>query len=90
LDIYIKPKKKAALVNRHDILISDVAEIVAPSASVIKINRMKLKDVESDRKVRNYVVSVTAIIKKINKGYPDATINNVGETDSWVHCTFAK
>jgi stage V sporulation protein AA len=86
MEIYIKPKKKAALVNREEILISDVAEIVAAEGTIAKIGKMKLASV--DKREKNYLVSVTDIIKKISKAYPDATINNVGEMDTWVHCRF--
>ncbi|MCL2225076.1 MAG: stage V sporulation protein AA [Defluviitaleaceae bacterium] len=85
MEIYIKPKKKADLLNREEILIGDVAEVVAPAASELKIVRMKLKSIESGKGAKNYLVPVTDIIKKISTAYPDATINNVGETDTWVH-----
>jgi len=83
MDIYIKPKKKAALLNRNEILIGDVADIVAPAASESKIVLMKLRNLDANTK--NYCVPVTEIIKKISKAYPDATISNVGESDTWVH-----
>lgn len=85
MDIYIKPKKKADLLNREEVLIGDVAEIVAPDVSVLKIKNLKLRDIEDGKGAKNYLVPVTDIIKKIQKSYPDATINNVGETDTWVH-----
>ncbi|MCL2577812.1 MAG: stage V sporulation protein AA [Defluviitaleaceae bacterium] len=90
MEIYIKPKKKAALLNREDILIGDVADVVAPAASETKIIRMKLRDIDGGKGAKNYLVSITDIIKKISKEYPDATINNVGEMDTWVHTTTRK
>jgi stage V sporulation protein AA len=83
MEIYIKPKKKAALLNREEILIGDVCEVVAPSASETKIVRMKLKNIEQGK--QNHLISVTDIIKQIRKEYPNSTINNVGEADTWVH-----
>jgi stage V sporulation protein AA len=90
MEIYIKPKKKAALLNREDILIGDVADIVAPAASELKIVRMKLRNIDEGKSAKNYLISVTDIIKKISKEYPDATINNVGESDTWVHTVSRK
>ncbi|MCL1863034.1 MAG: stage V sporulation protein AA [Defluviitaleaceae bacterium] len=86
MNIYIKPKKKADLRNKNVILISDVADIVAKGDEAKKIEKMKLKSLDKKEEMANYLVSVTDIIKKINAAYPNATINNVGEMDTWVHC----
>ncbi|MDR0271740.1 MAG: stage V sporulation protein AA [Clostridiales bacterium] len=87
MDIYIKPKKKAQLLNKHEILISDVADVIAKGDEASKIGKMKLQSIKKgDSGNMNYLVSVMDIIKKINQTYPDATINNVGESDTWVHC----
>jgi len=46
---------------------------------------MKLQDIGHDgEKKKSYLVSVTDIIKKIKKTYPDYTVNNVGEMDTLV------
>jgi len=90
LDIYIKPKKKAQLLNKHEILIKDVADIVAKGDEASKIEKIKLKSLKGDEGSKNYLISVTDIIKKISATYPNATINNVGEMDTWVHCVSRK
>ena len=91
MDIYIKPKKKAVLTDKFQITVKDVADIVAKGDEATKIERMKLADIESGgEKIKNIAISVTDIIKKITQAYPNATVNNVGETDTWVHCTFNK
>jgi stage V sporulation protein AA len=91
VDVYIKPKKKTVLADKFQILIKDVAVIIAKGDEAKKIEQMKLVDVESGgEKIKNISVSVTDIIKKISQAYPNATINNVGESDTWVHCTFNK
>jgi len=85
MDIYIKPKKKVSLSNQPEITVSDVAEVVAAKEITNKINKMKLLDVDtSTGKKQNYLVSVTDIITVIKKSYPDYTVNNVGEMDTWV------
>ena len=85
MDIYIKPKKKATLANLSEITINDVAEVVATKEVASKVKKMKLLDVDTaSKKKQNYLVSITDIIVVIQKSYPNATINNVGEMDTWV------
>jgi len=85
MDIYIKPKKKATLSNQPAVLISDVADIVAPKDAAGKIKKMQLFELDNNAgKKQNHVVSVTDIISTIQKTYPNAAINNVGEMDTWV------
>jgi len=85
MNVYIKPKRKTNLCNKTEIKISDVAEVIAPKDELKKINKMKLQSIKNNgEKKTNYVVSVTDIITLINNVYPNATINNVGETDTWV------
>ena len=85
MDIYIKPAKKATISEQRAILIQDVAEVVAPSDVAQKVQNMKLAEIGHDgEKKKSYLISVTDIIKKIKKKYPDYTINNVGEMDTLV------
>lgn len=88
MNIYIKPKKKASLLNRQEILIGDVADVIAKGDEAKKICQIKLRSL--DKGESNYVVSVTDIIKKIASAYPAATINNVGQSDTWVHAVWRK
>jgi len=85
MNVYIKPQRKVNLCNKTEITIGDVAEVIAPKNDVKKINKMKLQSIKNNGGYKtNYVVSVTDIITLINNAYPNATINNVGETDTWV------
>jgi len=85
MNIYIKPKRKTNLFNQTEITIGDVAEVIASKNEVKKINKMKLQSIKNNKENKtNYLVSVTDIITVITKVYPDATINNVGEMDTWV------
>jgi stage V sporulation protein AA len=73
------------------VFVKDVADVVAKGDEASKIEKIKLIDVDSDgEKIKNISISVTDIIKKIKQAHPNATVNNVGETDTWVHCTFNK
>jgi len=85
MDIYIKPKKKVSLSNQTEILVKDVAEVVAAKDVAAKIKKMKLLDIDnSTNKKQNFLVSVTDIIATVQKTYPNFAINNVGEMDTWV------
>jgi stage V sporulation protein AA len=85
MDIYIKPKKKVTLSQRRAITVKDVAEVVATADVTKKVEAMKLQEITDDGKPKkNYLISVTDIIKIIKKSYPDYTVNNVGEQDTWV------
>jgi len=85
MEIYIKPMKKANIAGRHEILVGDVADVVATAEIAAEVKAMKLQRIgyEGERK-KNYVVSVTDIIKAIKQSYPNYTIINVGEIDTLV------
>jgi len=100
MNIYIKPKQKVSLSNRKEILIDDVSEVVvsSPNKNIEKnVKKLKLLSIENNKEnnnnkkgKKNYLVSVTDIIKLINKSYPDYTVNNVGENDTWVQHSVQK
>jgi len=59
--------------------------VIATADVAEKIKQMSLLEIHQDgEKKKNYLVSVTDIIKKIKKTYPEYTVNNVGEMDTLV------
>jgi stage V sporulation protein AA len=91
LDIYIKPVKKVSLAGRSQVLVKDVAEVIATADVAEKVRGMKLLTIEADgEKKKNYLVSVTDIIKAIKKTYPNCTVNNVGAQDTVVQYALEK
>ena len=85
MDIYIKPKKKVTLSNRTVVLIGDVADVVATKEVAGKVKKMPLMAIDDDAgRKQNHLVSITDMIAAIQKSYPNATVNNVGEMDTWV------
>jgi len=85
MDIYIKPKKKVTLSERTEIIVNDVADIVASKEVTNKIKKMQLIPIDNNAgKKQNHLISVTDIIAVIQKTYPNFTVNNVGEMDTWV------
>jgi stage V sporulation protein AA len=85
MDIYIKPKKKVTLSNRTAVLIGDVADVVATKEVTSKVEKMQLIAIDDGAgRKQNHLVSITDMIAAIQKSYPNATVNNVGEMDTWV------
>jgi len=90
MDIYIKPKKKVTLSERDAITVQDVADVVCQEPVAKKINALVVHQIVNDQRKKNYLVKVTDIIKTITHKYPDYTVNNVGETDTWVQYSAQK
>ena len=80
MDIYIKPAAKVFFSQRRLVTVNDIAQIEAPAKVTQKILSSGILNIDADKK-RNYIISAIDIIKVIKRLYPDATINNVGETD---------
>ncbi len=84
MDIYIKPVIKVNISGRTEILTKDVCEVVAPEAMSDKIKNLRLTEIKTSEKKKNYLISCTDIIKTITAAYPEACVSNVGETDTVV------
>lgn len=85
MNVYVKPKKKVTLYAQKEVVIKDVADIVATKDVAAKINKMQLIKLDNGaEKKQNHVISITDIITAIHQAYPNASINNVGEMDTWV------
>jgi len=80
MDVYVKPSTKIFVAQKRQVTIKDIAEVEAPDKLTPKILASRVMSIKADKKC-NYVVSMIDIIKVIKKVCPNATINNVGETD---------
>jgi len=80
MDIYIKPSAKIFVAQKKQVTIKDIAEVDAPDKLTPKILAARIMSIKAEKKC-NYVISAIDIIKTIKKISPNATINNVGETD---------
>lgn len=79
MEIYIKPVKKILLEQRQDVYLQDITEIISDVADKLKHEKV----FKIPLKIRkNYVVSVTDIIKIIKKKFPDYSVINLGEKDT--------
>jgi len=73
------------LSNTSEVTVNDVADIVATKEVASKIKKMQLIIIDNNAgKKQNHLISVTDIITVIQKTYPNFTVNNVGEPDTWV------
>lgn len=79
MEIYIKPVKKILLEQRQDVYLQDITEIISDVADKLKHEKV----FKIPLKIRkNYVVSITDIIKIIKKKFPDYSVINLGEKDT--------
>ncbi len=90
MDIYIKPTIKTSISGRTEILTKDVCEVVAPESVAEKIKNLRLTEIKTTEKKKNYLISCTDIIKTITAAYPEACVSNVGETDTVVQYAAVK
>ncbi len=79
MEIYIKPVKKILLEQRQDVYLQDITEIISDVSDKLKHEKV----FKIPLKIRkNYLVSVTDIIKIIKKKFPDYSVINLGEKDT--------
>ncbi len=80
-DIYIKMEQNTE-VTKPDVYLKDIADIVcseknmAAKIKAIKIHKFK------ENGIQKVVISITKIITMIQEIYPDASVQNIGETDA--------
>lgn len=83
MEIYIKPSKKILLEERQIVYLQDIVEIIATADINEKLKNEKVFEISEVVK-KNYLVSITDIVKLIKKKFPDYSIINLGETDTVV------
>jgi stage V sporulation protein AA len=84
MTIYVKAEKKVELINKRTITIKDVCEVVVDDVSIKKTIEDAILLIVQNDKTGTYLLSITDIIKSINKLYPNFTIINLGEKDIFV------
>lgn len=83
MEIYIKPSKKILLEERQIVYLQDIVEIISTADINEKLKNEKVFEISEVVK-KNYLVSITDIVKLIKKKFPDYSIINLGETDTVV------
>ena len=80
MDIYIKPAEKVQLVGKREVLLRDVAEVFLSGQTAGEAERLVVFRIPEERK-KTYLLSVVDLIQVLHRKYPNAAVNNVGETD---------
>ena len=82
MDIFIKPVKKAVITGRKAVTLKDIAEIYCQTDKCLNIGDMIVFNIPADSGKKAYLLSVIDVIKALGQKLPNATINNLGETDT--------
>ena len=81
MEIYIKPVKKILLEQRQVVYLEDIAEIISTTDISNKLKKEKVLQIPEKNK-KDYLVSITDIVKIIKKKFPYYSIINLGQTDT--------
>ncbi|MCL2574497.1 MAG: stage V sporulation protein AA [Defluviitaleaceae bacterium] len=81
-EIYVKPKKKAAIVGQKYVTVKDIADVFA--ADNIQKRAENVHLLATGGKDGVHLVSIIDIVKAISAALPEHSIINVGETDTMV------
>ena len=81
-EIYVKPKKKAAIVGKEHIVVKDIADVFAAPEIQKRAENVKLLTTGGADGV--YLVSIIDVVKAISAALPGHSVNNVGEMDTMV------
>lgn len=80
MDIYIKPREKARIVQKREVLLRDVAEVYIGGQKTQEAGRLVIFSIPEEKK-KTYLLSVLDIIRVLHRQYPKASISNLGEMD---------
>lgn len=83
MDIYIKPKKKITVSKTGYVTLNQISDILAKPNIKENLKNMVIINIK-ESSPRHNVISVIDIISKITSAYSDATVNNLGETDTLI------
>ena len=81
-EIYVKPKKKAAIAGKENVVLKDIADVFA--APEIQKRAENVKLLATGGKDGVHLVSVIDVVKAISAALPGHSVNNVGEMDTMV------
>ena len=81
-EIYVKPKKKAAIVGKEHIVVKDIADVFAAPEAQKRAEGVRLLATGGVDGV--HLVSIIDIVKAITAALPGHSIINVGEIDTMV------
>ena len=81
-EIYVKPKKKAAIVGKEHVVVKDIADVFAAADLQKRVEGVKLLATGGVDGV--HLVSIIDVVRAITSALPGHSVNNVGEMDTMV------
>ena len=81
-EIYVKPKKKAAIVGKVHVVVKDIADVFAAPEIQKRAEGVRLLDTGGVDGV--HLVSIIDVVKAITAALPGHSVTNVGEMDTVV------
>ncbi|MDR2183292.1 MAG: stage V sporulation protein AA [Clostridiales bacterium] len=82
MEIYVKPKKKAAIVGQEYVMVKDIADVFAAPEIQKRVENVRL--LATGGKGGVCLVSIIDVVKAISAALPGHSVNNVGEMDTMV------
>jgi len=83
-DIYIKPKKKAALVGKRQVMVGDIADVFAAGGIKAQAEQTRLFVYAESDGNGLFLVSALDVVAAISATLPGHTVINLGEKDTIV------
>lgn len=80
MEIYIKPLEKVQIIKSQTVYLKDLAEVYTEGGIKKRAEELVVFKIPSERK-KTYLLSVIDLIAVIHQHFPNADINNVGESD---------
>ena len=82
-EIYIKPKKTAALVGVQQVLVSDVADVYAAGVDKAQVEQVVL--FTTAEREGSFLLSVLDVVAAVSAALPGCSVINLGEMDTAVN-----
>ena len=82
MEVYIKPEKKIIVYEKQEVNLKDIAEIFSSHEDIKnQIANEKILIIK-DKTKKNYLITITDIIKVIKNKFPDLLVINLGEINT--------
>lgn len=83
MEIYIKPMEKVQIVQKRTVYLRDIAEILLSGQEAGEAERMVVFQIPKEKKA-TYLISVVEIIDLLQKKWPQARVQVLGEMDTLI------
>ena len=80
MQIYIKPMKKAQIIETKSVRLQDVADVYTDNEKLESVKNIEVFRISQDKE-ESYLLTVLDLIEALQRHFPKAEICNLGETD---------